>query len=75
MSSDQSRVCPKIDGMGILSDFGGIYVSSGSNVCEFHKPEDTCSNPTEIFSNLIHDGVYYNYGAEGVYMDEQVASM
>lgn len=53
-------------GMGILSDFGGIYISSGSNVCEFDKPHDTCSNPTEVFQNLVRNGVYYNYGAEGV---------
>lgn len=53
-------------GMGILSDFGGIYISSGSNVCEFVRPHDTCSNPTEVFHNLVRNGVYYNYGAEGI---------
>ena len=50
---------------GILSDFGGIYMSSGDNRCFEHTP-DTCSLGIEIYSNVIRDGSHYNYGCQGV---------
>ena len=49
-------------------------MSSGSNVC-FQTHPDTCSLGAELFSNVIHDGQHYNYGAQGIYMDEQAASV
>ena len=61
-------------GLGVLSDFGAIYMGSGSNVCFQTKP-DTCSLPILIHHNLIHDGISYNYGANGIYADEQTPSV
>lgn len=57
-------------GLGILSDFGGIYLSSSDNLC-FQK--SLCHLPTRIHHNHIHNCRRFNYGCEGVYMDEQVS--
>ena len=59
-------------GLGILSDFGGIYLSSADNLC-FQK--QLCTLPTHIHGNHIHDCRRYNYGCQGVYMDEQVSGV
>ena len=55
-------------GLGILSDFGGIYLSSADNLC-FQKDPPLCTLPTHIHSNVIHNCSRYNYGCQGVYMD------
>merc|ERR1711865_1150326 len=59
-------------GLGILSDFGGIYLSSADNLC-FRT--HLCTLPTHIHDNRIHDCRRYNYGCQGVYMDEQVSGV
>ena len=56
-------------GLGILSDFGGIYLSSADNTC-FNA--STCYLPTLIFNNIVMHGRHYDYGSQGIYMDEQV---
>lgn len=61
-------------GLGILSDFGGIYLSSKNNLC-FQEAPDTCHLPTHVYHNFIHRGSRYNYGAHGIYMDEQVSGV
>lgn len=56
-------------GLGVLSDFGGIYLSSNDNLC-FEKA--TCYLPSLVYNNIVSAGRHYNYGSEGIYMDEQV---
>jgi hypothetical protein len=58
-------------GLGILSDFGGIYLSSNDNTC-FNV--STCYLPSLIFNNIVMHGRHYNYGSQGIYMDEQVCN-
>jgi hypothetical protein len=50
-------------GNGILSDFGGIYVSSSGEQCQ---ATSTCYIPTLVEANLVRDVRGYNYGGEGV---------
>lgn len=57
-------------GLEILSDFGGIYLSSDDNTC-FTK--GTCYLASTVHNNVVQHGRHYNYGSQGVYMDEQVA--
>lgn len=61
-------------GLGILSDFGGVYISSDNNVC-FQKSPDACATPTLVDSNVITLGKHFSYGSNGVYMDEQVSAV
>jgi len=49
-------------GMGILSDFGGIYLSSDNNTCYNPEPND-CSVPTEVYQNLVYRGTHFDYGS------------
>ena len=56
-------------GLGILSDFGGIYMSS-SAVC---VKDSACYIPILIFNNIIMRGRHYYYGSQGIYMDELVS--
>ena len=55
----------------VLSDFGGVYISSDDNLC-FEKSPERCYLPTRVHGNVIAGCDYYNYGCNGVYMDEQV---
>ena len=61
-------------GLGILSDFGGIYLSSEDNLC-FQKSPETCWLPALVHDNDILKCEHFNYGCEGIYMDEQVSPM
>eukprot|EP00041_Stephanoeca_diplocostata_P027224 m.746736 g.746736 ORF g.746736 m.746736 type:complete len:789 (-) comp23140_c0_seq3:3444-5810(-) len=61
-------------GLGILSDFGGIYISSSDNLC-FQKDPVTCFLPALIQGNVIRNCSYYNYGCNGIYHDEQVSGV
>jgi hypothetical protein len=56
-------------GLGLLSDFGGLYISSDDNVC-FNV--STCYLPTLFDNNIVSQGRHYNYGSQGFYTDEQV---
>ena len=59
-------------GNGILSDFGGIYVSTSGEQCQ---GTESCYIPTLVEGNLVRDVRGYNYGGEGVYTDENVAGV
>jgi hypothetical protein len=59
-------------GQSILSDFGGIYVSSSGETCQGTQ---SCFIPTLVEGNLVRDIRGYNYGGEGVYADENVAGV
>ena len=48
-------------GLGILSDFAGVYLSTNDNLC-FQKDPMTCYLPTLVHNNLIEDCAHYNYG-------------
>lgn len=61
-------------GLGVLSDFGGIYLSTNDNLC-FEKSPQTCWIPSLVHNNVIHSCRRYNYGCEGIYMDEQVSGV
>jgi len=61
-------------GLGVLSDFGGVYMSSNDNLC-FQKDPTTCYLPARVHGNEIARCEYYNYGCNGVYMDEQVSGV
>eukprot|EP01065_Artemidia_motanka_P007700 TRINITY_DN13844_c0_g1_i1.p1 TRINITY_DN13844_c0_g1~~TRINITY_DN13844_c0_g1_i1.p1 ORF type:complete len:660 (+),score=153.24 TRINITY_DN13844_c0_g1_i1:39-2018(+) len=61
-------------GMGILSDFGGIYLSSNDNVC-WQAGHKGCSVRAVVSQNVIHTGRHYNYGSQGIYMDEQASGV
>ena len=61
-------------GLGILSDFAGIYLSSKNNTC-FRSLPNLCHLPSHIHNNWIHNCSRYNYGCEAVYMDEQVSGV
>jgi hypothetical protein len=54
-------------GMGVLSDFGGIYLSTADNLC-FQKDPPLCHLPSYVHHNHIHDCSRYNYGCQGIYM-------
>jgi hypothetical protein len=61
-------------GLGVLSDFGGIYLSAGST-CIDSKPAPTCWLPTRVRFNEVRNGTRFDYGAMGIYMDEQVSGV
>jgi hypothetical protein len=61
-------------GLGVLSDFGGIYLSSLDNLC-FQKQPETCWLASLVHDNLVEVGEHFDYGSEGVYMDEQVSGV
>eukprot|EP00039_Didymoeca_costata_P003500 m.68048 g.68048 ORF g.68048 m.68048 type:complete len:728 (-) comp11936_c0_seq2:54-2237(-) len=61
-------------GLGILSDFGGIYLSSNDNLC-FQKSPQTCYLPAHVKDNHIHSCHFYDYGCQALYMDEQVSGV
>ena len=60
-------------GLGILSDFGGIYVSSNDNLC-FQRTPETCWLPTHIVGNIVEQGSHFNYGCNAFYTDEQACA-
>jgi hypothetical protein len=68
-------------GLEILSDFGAVFLSSADNVCyDKSTPTKThtgCSVRAAVRQNLIHDVRHakFGYGANGVYMDEQVGGV
>ena len=41
-------------GLGILSDFGGVYLSSADNLC-FRSTPPLCHLPARVHHNLIHN--------------------
>lgn len=58
-------------GLGILSDFGGIYCAA-SGQCEgitLSEYLETCYFYKHVFNNLIHDVHVYNYGGTLIYTD------
>ena len=58
-------------GLGIQSDFGGIYMAA-SRKCEDLPIEeilDKCYTYKHVFNNLIHDVHVYNYGGTLIYTD------
>ena len=58
-------------GLGIQSDFGGIYAAA-SRKCEdlpIEEVLDKCYTYKHIFNNLIHDVHVYNYGGTLIYTD------
>jgi hypothetical protein len=59
-------------GMGVLNDFGGIYVSMGAPgyKCE---DSDACYIPTLVHGNLVRRVTAYNWAGNGAYTDENVA--
>lgn len=63
-------------GLGALSDFGGVYMSSDNNTC-WEAGGGTCYLPTDVYQNWIHRGRHSTgkggYGSEGTYTDEQMA--
>jgi len=59
-------------GLGVLSDFGGVYVSTSNNTCWLRR---TCAVPTLVEGNWIGGGRDYSYGSNGVYADEQAAAL
>jgi len=59
-------------GQQLLSDFGGIYVSSSGEACQ---AQDSCYIPTLVEGNLVRNVRGYNYGGEGMYTDENVAGV
>ncbi len=59
-------------GNGILSDFGGIYVSTNGFACQ---AAGTCWLPTLVRGNRVRRVRGYNYGGEGFYADENVAGV
>ena len=65
-------------GLGILSDFGGIYLSAGST-CIFggstKANEPTCWLPSKIAFNEVRRSDHFDYGGSGIYMDEQVSGI
>ncbi|XP_065832900.1 uncharacterized protein [Oscarella lobularis] len=56
-------------GMGILSDYGGIYVSAGVD-CWQPPIKASCNMATLIHQNIIHEAHCFNYGGDGIYTDE-----
>jgi hypothetical protein len=59
-------------GNGILSDYGGIYVSTNGYACQ---ATGTCWLPTLVRGNRVRNVRAYNYGGEGFYADENVAGV
>ena len=59
-------------GLGILNDFGGVYVSA-DNACWQSPSTDpqrpSCNMATLVQQNVIHDAECFNYGGDGIYTD------
>lgn len=70
-------------GMRILSDFAAIFLSSADNTCyepgagKDGRAHTGCSVRAAIRQNVIHEVRHApgGYGAQGVYMDEQVGGV
>ena len=61
-------------GLGILSDFAGVFLSSNDNKC-FQSGHQGCSVRAGVAHNIISAVRHFNYGGSGVYMDEQVGGV
>jgi hypothetical protein len=56
-------------GLGVLNDFGGIYVAVYGD-CWL---SDSCWLPLAVHHNLVRGGRSYNYGANGIYLDQALS--
>lgn len=56
-------------GLGILNDFGGIYIAVYGD-CWL---SNTCWLTSYIHHNFITQGTAYNYGANGIYTDQALS--
>ena len=61
-------------GLGVLSDFAGIYLSSESNTC-WEANSTGCALRAMVRHNLVHAGRHFDYGSEGIYTDEQASNV
>eukprot|EP00117_Sycon_ciliatum_P013069 scpid40829/ scgid13886/ len=64
-------------GLGILNDFGGVYVSAQVS-CWQLPPSETrpsCNMATRVEQNIMHGAECYQYGADGFYSDEDAAGV
>lgn len=64
-------------GLGVLSDFGGIYVSAWAGDDCWTRDPPTCYTPTQVHHNLVTSGRHYagGYGSNAGYMDEGVGGV
>ena len=65
-------------GLGILSDFGGIYFSAGANCISggsTRAAEPTCWLPSTVEYNAVRNATSFDYGGSGIYMDEQASGV
>ena len=58
-------------GLGVLNDFGGIYIAVYGDCWISH----TCWMPTDVHHNLISRGAAYQYGANAFYSDQAVSGV
>ena len=58
-------------GLGVLNDFGGIYIAVYGDCWEAQK----CWLPADVHHNLILHGAAYNYGANGFYSDQALSGV
>ncbi|CAK8674853.1 uncharacterized protein LOC143469097 [Clavelina lepadiformis] len=62
-------------GLGILSDFAGIYLSSNPGCGKANADLTVCYLHAYVSKNVVHAGESYNYGAIGVYGDTAVSRL
>ncbi|CAK8674992.1 unnamed protein product [Clavelina lepadiformis] len=62
-------------GMGILNDFGGIYLSSNPGCSGPNAILSNCHLHARVAFNIIHHASAYLYGGLGVYGDTAVSSL
>ncbi|CAK8674858.1 uncharacterized protein LOC143469797 [Clavelina lepadiformis] len=62
-------------GMGILSDFGGIYLSSNPRCSGPRVDLSECHLHARVSLNTVHRASAYHYGGMGIYGDTAVSSL
>ncbi|CAK8674990.1 unnamed protein product [Clavelina lepadiformis] len=62
-------------GMGILSDFGGIYLASNPKCSGPRVDLSECHLHARVSLNTVHRASAYHYGGMGIYGDTAVSSL
>ncbi|XP_076823710.1 uncharacterized protein LOC143469779 [Clavelina lepadiformis] len=61
--------------MGILSDFGGIYLASNPRCSGPRVDLSECHLHARVSLNTVHRASAYHYGGMGIYGDTAVSSL
>jgi len=62
-------------GLGILNDFGGIYLSTNIADCKDKQDMSICNLHALITNNVVNSGKGYLYGGSGIYGDTSSSAL